>query len=103
MIEPCFAQIKQHEGFGRWTVWGLESVRTQWSVLCATLNLRILYRRWRAGREGGSGSAAAALGALAAGPVEAVLAGGKQLWRRVAQRIRCGWPGSAGLTCAWAE
>jgi len=49
IIERIFGQIKQHEGLRRWTVWGLEAVRTQWSLLCATLNLRILYRRWCAG------------------------------------------------------
>lgn len=53
IIEPCFAQIKQNDQFRRWTVWGLEAVRTQWALLCATLNLRILYKRWRAGRAGG--------------------------------------------------
>jgi hypothetical protein len=47
IIERRFGQIKQHDGFRRWTVWGLESVRTQWSLLCATLNLRLLYKRWR--------------------------------------------------------
>jgi hypothetical protein len=31
-------------------VWGLEGVKTQWSLLCATLNLRVLYARWRANR-----------------------------------------------------
>jgi len=46
MIEPRFAQLKEHDGFRRWTVWGLEGVKTQWSILCATLNLRVLYRRW---------------------------------------------------------
>jgi transposase len=50
IIEPRFGQIKQHDGFRRWTVWGLEGVKTQWSLLCATLNLRVLYSRWRAGR-----------------------------------------------------
>lgn len=50
IIEPRFGQIKQHDGFRRWTVWGLEAVRTQWALLCATLNLRVLYRRWRAQR-----------------------------------------------------
>jgi transposase len=50
IIEPRFGQIKQHEGFRRWTVWGLEGVRAQWSLLCATLNLRVLYRHWRAAR-----------------------------------------------------
>jgi transposase len=49
IIEPRFGQIKQHDGFRRWTVWGLEGVRTQWSLLCATLNLRVLYQRWLSG------------------------------------------------------
>jgi transposase len=49
IIEPRFAQLKQHEGFRRWTVWGLENVRTQWTLLCATLNLRVLYQRWQKG------------------------------------------------------
>ena len=47
IIEPRFAQLKQHDGFRRWTVWGLAGVRTQWSLLCATLNLRILWKRWQ--------------------------------------------------------
>jgi transposase len=49
IIEPRFAQIKHHDGFRRWTVWGWAAVRTQWSLLCATLNLRVLYRRWKSG------------------------------------------------------
>ncbi len=49
-IEPRFAQLKEHDGFRRWTVWGLEGVQTQWSLLCATLNLRVLYKKWRSGR-----------------------------------------------------
>ncbi len=102
IIEPRFGQLKHHAGFRRWTVWGLESVRTQWSVLCATLNLRILYRRWRTGRGGGPQSAAAVLRALAIGAVEAELAGGRQLWRRLGLRIPSGLPWSAGRACAWA-
>lgn len=47
IIERRFGQIKQHDGFRRWTVWGLEAVRTQWALVCATLNLRELYRRWQ--------------------------------------------------------
>jgi transposase len=50
IIEPRFGQLKQHDGFRRWTVWGLEGVKTQWALLCATLNLRVLYARWRASR-----------------------------------------------------
>lgn len=53
IIERRFGQIKQHDGFRRWTVWGLEAVRTQWSLLCATLNLRLLYKRWRQDRPAG--------------------------------------------------
>jgi len=47
LIEPRFAQLKQHDGFRRWTVWGLAAVKTQWSLLCATLNLRVLYKKWQ--------------------------------------------------------
>jgi transposase len=50
IIERRFGQIKQHDGFRRWTVWGLEAVRTQWSLLCTTLNLRTLYKRWQQDR-----------------------------------------------------
>jgi len=68
IIERRFAQLKQHDGFRRWTVGGLAAVQTQWALLCATLNLRVLYPRWRAGRAGDRGPAAAVgvLPALAA-------------------------------------
>ena len=59
IIERRFGQIKQHDGFRRWTVWGLEAVQTQWALLCTTLNLRVLYQRWLAGQTGDRGSAAA--------------------------------------------
>jgi transposase len=103
IIEPRFGQIKQHEGFRRWTVWGLESVRTQWALMCATLNLRILYRRWRAGGGGGGGTAAAVLRALAVDPVEAVLVSGRQLWQRIGPWVGCRWLRSVGLACAQTE
>jgi transposase len=67
IIEPRFAQLKQHDGFRRWTVWGLEGVRTQWSLLCATLNLRILYNRWRRKVEDVAGPGLRALRRLWAG------------------------------------
>ena len=65
--ERCFGQRKPHDGFRRWTVGGLEGVKTQWALLCATLNLRVLYRRWQAGRGGERGRAAAAIAVLAGG------------------------------------
>jgi transposase len=46
IIERVFAHIKQHEGFRRWTVRGLEAVNTQWALLCCAYNLRILLQKW---------------------------------------------------------
>jgi hypothetical protein len=65
LIERRFGQIKQHDGFRRWTVWGLEAVRTQWSLLCTTLNLRVLYQRWRQNLPETSPTAAAMTGRTA--------------------------------------
>ncbi len=47
IIERRFGQIKQHDGFRRWTIRGLEGVKTQWALLCTTLNLRVIYDHWR--------------------------------------------------------
>lgn len=52
-VEPVFAQIKQQMGFRRWSVRGLEQVRAQWAMLATTWNLRVIYRRWRDGRDPG--------------------------------------------------
>lgn len=57
IIERRFAQLKAHEGFRRWTLRGLAGVQTQWALLCATLNRRVLYRRW----QGQQGAALAAV------------------------------------------
>jgi hypothetical protein len=48
IIEPVFATIKQAMGFRRWTVRGLENVRTQWALLCTTYNLKKIYQHWAA-------------------------------------------------------
>ena len=53
-VEPVFAQVKQQMGFRRWTVRGLENVRTQWSLLATTWNLKVLLRTWRGGTDGSS-------------------------------------------------
>ena len=49
IIEPVFAWIKKCLGFRRWTVFGLSNVRAQWSLMCAIINLKKLYRHWLAG------------------------------------------------------
>ena len=60
IVEPRFGQLKEHDGFRRWTVWGLAAVQAQWHLLCTTLNLRVLYRRWKQGPVGGIKPAKAA-------------------------------------------
>jgi transposase len=50
IVEPVFASIKQAMGFRRWTVRGLENVRTQWALLCAAFNLKKMYKHWAAGQ-----------------------------------------------------
>jgi hypothetical protein len=49
IIEPVFAWIKRQLGFERWSVTGLEKVRAQWNLICATINLKKLYARWKSG------------------------------------------------------
>ena len=44
--EPPFGHIKQGMGFRRWTVGGLDAVKTQWSLICTTVNLSKLYKFW---------------------------------------------------------
>jgi transposase len=49
IIEPVFAAIKERFGFRRFTVHGLENVKTQWSLACSAYNLMKLYTLWRKG------------------------------------------------------
>ena len=46
IIERHFGHLKQHDGFRRWTVRGLENARTQWALLNLTMNLRVLAKQW---------------------------------------------------------
>lgn len=50
IVEPIFGQIKENMGFRRWTVRGIENVRTQWSLICTAFNLKKLYKYWLEGR-----------------------------------------------------
>jgi len=49
-VEPVFGQIKQARGLRRFLLRGLESVRAEWSLICATHNLLKLFRYLLAGR-----------------------------------------------------
>jgi transposase len=51
-VEPLFGWGKEVMGFRRWTVRGLEKVKTQWLLLCTAMNLLRLHRLWVAGRFG---------------------------------------------------
>lgn len=48
IIEKHFGHLKQHDGFRRWTVRGMDNVRTQWAMLNLTMNLRVLAKHWSA-------------------------------------------------------
>lgn len=50
IVERIFAVIKGPLDFRRWTVAGLTAVRAQWSFICLTYNLKVLYQLWRARR-----------------------------------------------------
>jgi hypothetical protein len=39
--------LKQVEDFRRWTVRGLENVRTQWALVCTAYNLKKLAQAWQ--------------------------------------------------------
>jgi hypothetical protein len=49
IIEPLFGDIKHNMGFRQWSWRGLENVKVQWKLICATVNLKIIYKLWRTG------------------------------------------------------
>lgn len=49
IVEPVMAWAKHLMGFKRWTVRGIDPVRSQWAFLCASINLSKLYLMWRKG------------------------------------------------------
>jgi transposase len=44
IVEPVFGQIKEQRGFRRFSLRGLEKVRAEWKLICATANLLKLFR-----------------------------------------------------------
>lgn len=50
IIEPVFGVIKEILGFRRFTVRGIDNVRTQWSLVCIAYDLRKLFPFWKQGK-----------------------------------------------------
>lgn len=50
IVEPTFAFVKDNLGFRHWSFRTLDGVRTQWSLICTTVNLRKLFVAWRQGK-----------------------------------------------------
>jgi transposase len=50
LIESVFGWIKEVDGLRRWSFRGLESVRTQWAMLCSARNLWKIYAVWKRGK-----------------------------------------------------
>jgi transposase len=44
IVEPVFGQIKQAQGFRQFLLRGVEKVRSEWALICATHNMLKLYR-----------------------------------------------------------
>ena len=47
IVEPVFGQIKECRHFRRFSLRGLENVRAEWKLVCATHNLLKLFRSGR--------------------------------------------------------
>ena len=59
-VEAIFGWIKQQLELRRFTVRGLDNVRSQWSLVCLTSNLSRIYRVWRSRQSNTSQSGLAA-------------------------------------------
>ena len=49
IVEPTFAHVKHVLEFRRWSYRNVEANRSQWSLICSTVNLRKLYATWLKG------------------------------------------------------
>jgi len=47
IVEPLYGWIKHNLGIRRWSYRGLESVGAQWNLICTTINLKKLYKKWQ--------------------------------------------------------
>jgi hypothetical protein len=44
IVEPVFGQIEERHGFRRFSLRGLDNVRSEWKLVCLTANLLKLFR-----------------------------------------------------------
>jgi len=44
IVVPVFGQIKEQHGFRRFSLRGLDKVRAEWKLVCATSNMLRLFR-----------------------------------------------------------
>lgn len=49
IVEPVFGWIKWNQGFYHWSFRDPNKVDTQWKLICATVNLQKIYRKWLCG------------------------------------------------------
>ena len=62
LVEPVFGMIKDQQSGRRFLLRGLPNVQAEWSLLAVGLNLRSLYRAWKAKLLGGHGALLAPAG-----------------------------------------
>lgn len=48
IVEPVFGQVKQARGFRQFYLRGIEKVRAEWALVCATHNILKMYRLYHA-------------------------------------------------------
>jgi hypothetical protein len=53
IVEPVFGQIKEVRGFRRFSLRGLEKVKAEWALVCATHNILKMYPACHGWAEGG--------------------------------------------------
>jgi transposase len=46
IVEPLFGHVKERLKFRKWTLRTIDGVKTQWALLCLTLNLEKLFQIW---------------------------------------------------------
>jgi transposase len=89
IVEPTFALAKHALEFRRWSYRDLESNRSQWSLICSTINLYKLYAAWLKGGvvlgKNALATASSRLFRLLSGPIPAA----RSLSIRIGEQYSC--------------